>query len=342
MVNLKGVIVLLSVFTALPVAAQLPAIDGEVYIAAQEWVDSPGPRSVKASVHYPNGSINSVRPTTGVMVILHNWGGEWCDWAANPRTMADTFDVVSICVDYLQSGDAAFGPNAYEFGLLQAGDALRALRHVYVSLPEMGFPFHKGRIYTVGASGGGHVALMANKLAPRTFAGVVAIAPLVKLNSDIALGLPGGSPLNARWGALPDEHAEIRFVGNPAHLKAMKKLGTKAHVLLVHGVTDSVAPFSEVQELHGLMALQRMRVYPFWVHEGVLDGLTFSDTGHALGHRTLIAISTGANVLRAVRPGKTDFDKRDAKVRYPVTGGTWVVNHSGPAVIGFTHNRRRR
>ena len=321
---------------------QLPIVDGEFYVAAQEWAESPGPRSVRATIHFPQGLITNISGSTGLMLILHNWGGQGCEGAANPRTMADSFDVVAICVDYLQSGSEGMGPRAYDFGLLQAVDALRVLRHVFVSLNVARIKFHRGRIYAVGASGGGLVALMANKLAPRTFAGVLAMAPLVKLSEDIALGLPGNSPLNARWGALPPEHAEIRFVGNPGHLKAMRKLKTQAQVVLVHGVNDRIAPFEETQELHGLMELARLPVTPFWVTAQQLDGLVFSDDAHTLGHRTLISIAAGSTILRAVRKGKTDFERRDTSVRYTVTGGSWTVNHRGAASVSFTRKRSSR
>ena len=315
--------------------AQLPDSDGEFYVSAQEWADRPGPRSIRATVHYPNGFRTSIARSTGLMLILHNWGGSECDWAANPKTMAASFDVVAICVDYLQSGADAFGPEPYEFGLLQAGDALRALRHVFVSLVGSRTKFNRGRIYAVGASGGGLVALMANKLAPRTFAGIVAIAPLVKLNSDIALGLPGNSPLNARWGALPAEHSEIRDVGNPKHLRQMRKLKTEAQIVLVHGVNDDVAPFSETQELFGSLWVAGIQAFPYWITPADLDGEVFIDSAHALGHRTLIAHSTGGEVLHRIRRSKTDFEKRDRAVRYGVTGGTWTVNHRGAVSIGF-------
>lgn len=327
---------LLLLFAALPAAAQVPATDGVFYVSGQPWADDGyAPRSVKVHIYYPGGSRANVLPSTGLMVIAHNWGGSWCDGASNPSTMANAFNVVAICVDYLQSGDAAFGPHAYEYGLLQAGDVNRALWHVYYSLPYHGRPFHTGRIYGIGASGGGHVMLMANKLAPRTYAGIVVIAALVKLSSDIALGLPGGSPLNARWGGLPPEHEQIRNTYYGPHLDKMITLGTEAHVVFVHGVNDYIAPFAEVQDAWWEGASRGMRFWQYWVHNGTLDGDTFFDTYHAIGNRTQIALLVGASTFQAVRVGMTDFDRYDTAVRYTVTGGTWVVSHQGPMTISF-------
>ena len=64
-------------------------------------------------------------------------------------------------------------------------------------------PFASGRIYATGGSGGGNVSLMANKLAPRTFACTIDLCGMKKLSDDIAYNLPGGSGLDARWSRDP-------------------------------------------------------------------------------------------------------------------------------------------
>ena len=180
----------------------LPEMDGSMDVPAQPWPLRPGPRTVRASVHYPGGNLASVDAHTGLMLTLHNWGGTDCVGTADPRTLARELNVIAICVNYLQSGprDSIEGPEPYDFGYLQALDALRALYAVQQSLESAHRPYDARRTYATGGSGGGNVALMANKLAPRTFAAIIDLCGMKKLTDDIAFNLPGGSDLNAQIG----------------------------------------------------------------------------------------------------------------------------------------------
>ena len=206
----------------------LPAADAAVEIPAQEWPRRPGPRQVRVLVHYPGGKLANVTAATGIMLSLHNWGGVDCAGTADPQTLADKLNVVALCVNYLQSGkqDSIEGPEPYDFGYLQGLDALRAVWWMQASLQAQRLAFAEGRIFSTGGSGGGNVALMANKLAPRTFACVVDLCGMKKLSADIAFHLPGGSDLDARWSRdpaspsylSPDEQ-DLRFVGQSGHLQ---------------------------------------------------------------------------------------------------------------------------
>ena len=64
----------------------------------------PGPRSIKVYLHYPGGSLDKVNPSTGILLDAHNWGGTHDRGAAKPDTLVDRYNVVVVCVDYLQSG----------------------------------------------------------------------------------------------------------------------------------------------------------------------------------------------------------------------------------------------
>lgn len=105
----------------------LPATDGPVEVPAQEWPLRPGARSVRVLVHFPGGKLANVGKETGILLTLHNWGGVDCVGTANPRELADKLNVIALCVNYLQSGpkDSIEGPEPYDFGYLQALDALR-------------------------------------------------------------------------------------------------------------------------------------------------------------------------------------------------------------------------
>ncbi len=236
----------------------LPSKDGAVEIPAQEWSLRPGPRKIRILIHFPDGTKESIQQDTGLMLTLHNWGGTDCVGTASPVVLARKLNVVAICVNYLQSGkeDSILGPEPYDFGYLQGLDALRALWFVRSSLQEQKIGFNDRRIYSTGGSGGGNVTLMANKLAPRTFASVIDMCGMKKLSDDIAFNLPGGSDLNARWSQdssnpfyLSLDAQELRFVGNPDHLREMKRLGTESQIVVIHGVDDKTCPFSDAQEM---------------------------------------------------------------------------------------------
>ena len=138
---------------------------------------------------------------------------------------------------------------------------------------------------------------MANKLAPRTFACVIDLCGMKKLSDDIAFNLPGGSDLDARYSRdpksrtyLPLDHQELRFVGHPEHLAEMKRLGTEAKVVSVHGIEDTTCPFADAEEMVGWMRRAKLDVEPHFIAKKDLDGKVFTSAGHALGNRTQIVL----------------------------------------------------
>ena len=338
------------VFCARPALAvpALPEADGVVHIAVQEWPLKPGPRSVRVLIHYPQGALKHVGPKTGIMLSLHNWGGTGSVGTADPVQLATRYNVVAICLDYLQSGPEPLkAPEPYDYGYLQALDALRALQFVYAGLEQKKLPFATGRIYATGGSGGGNVSLMVNKLAPRTFACIVDLCGMAKLNDDIAFGLPGGSELNAGYRREADHPyhlspaaQELRFVGNPAHLKTMRQLGNCAKVIVVHGVDDDVCPVADARELVANFQSAELDVVPNFITKDEIDGQAFVSTGHSLGNRTKIVFQVADRFLlpdvpqAAVRKGVCDFECREAPVEYRVTGGKFVISYAAGAPVG--------
>lgn len=328
---------------------ELLAANGAVLIPAQEWPQRPGPRTVKVLVHYPGGKLENVTADTGIMLSLHNWGGEDCVGTADPQTLADKFNVVAICVNYLQSGkkDSIDGPEPYDCGYLQALDALRAVWFVRNGLTTKKLPFAAGRIYATGGSGGGNVSLMAGKLAPRTFACIVDLCGMKKLSSDIAFHLPGGSDLDARWSRertsksylSPDEQ-DIRFAAHPKHLGLMKQLGNSCRTVVVHGMDDTTCPFADAQELVANYQTAGLTVEPHFIAKKDLDGEVFSSSGHALGNRTKIVLQVAGKYLTPgsadllVRKGNSDFDLRDELVRYRTPQGEFVISYAAGFPVG--------
>src|SRR5262245_50369422 len=199
--NLPIVLCLAASVAVEPAWPEFPERDGTVWLPAQEWPLRPGQREIKVLVHYPRGNLKNIGPRTGIMLSLHNWRGTDCVGTANPVELANRLNVVAMCVNYLQSGpqEPTDKPEPYDHGYLQALDALRAMYWVYHGLEQAGTPFAKGRLFVTGGSGGGNVTLMAQKLAPRTFACAVDLWGMAKLNDDIAFNLPGGSILDAQY-----------------------------------------------------------------------------------------------------------------------------------------------
>ena len=334
----------------------LPAQNASVEIPAQEWPLRPGPRRVRVLVHYPGGKLANVGDRTGLMLTLHNWGGTDCVGTASPTVLAEKLNVVALCVNYLQSGpkDSIEGPEPYDFGYLQALDALRALWWLDHGLKASKTKFAQGRIFATGGSGGGNVALMCNKLAPRTFACVIDLCGMKKLSDDIAFNLPGGSDLDARYSRDPTspnflslDHQELRFIGNPDHLAIMTK--PVARIVTVHGVDDATCPFPDAVEMVQWMRRAELDVKPHFITKDRLDGKAFTSTGHSLGNRTEIVLQLGAKYLSPSDPDRCehaerrliDFEFRNMlnhpfpeMTKYRTSNGAFEIDYSAGYPVG--------
>ncbi len=314
---LSFVVVALTVSTAF--ANEWPALpeqNSAVEIPAQEWPLRPGPRRVRVLVHFPGGKLANVGERTGLMLTLHNWGGTDCVGTASPTVLAEKLNVVALCVNYLQSGpkDSIEGPEPYDFGYLQALDALRALWWLDHGLKTREIKFAAGRVFATGGSGGGNVALMCHKFAPLTFACVIDLCGMKKLSDDIAFNLPGGSDLNARYSRDPAspnflslDHHELRFLGNPDHLAVIKQFGSPTRIVTVHGVDDTTCPYSDAVEMVHWMRRAKLNVEPHFITKDRLDGKVFTSTGHALGNRTEIVLQLGAKWLSPSDPDRCEL-----------------------------------
>jgi len=326
----------------------LPMANAAVEIPAQSWPQKPGPRRVRILIHYPGGKLLNVTKKTGLMLTLHNWGGTNCAGTASPTALAERLNVVAICVNYLQSGRKASveDPEPYDCGYLQSLDALRALWYVGHELKQRGLPYDDGRVFATGGSGGGNVTLMANKLAPRTFACVIDMCGMKKLSHDIAFNLPGGTSLNARWSRDPKsknhlsaDEQEIRFVGHPQHLAAMKRQKTTCKIVVVHGSEDTTCPFADAREMVANMKQATLDVESHFLTKADLDGKVFTSTGHSLGNRTEIVFRVAGKYLAVDSPvairrrGPTDFDRK-GEIRYRTTHGQFVISYKHGYPIG--------
>lgn len=327
----------------------LPDTSGSLLLDAQEWPLKPGPRQIRIWINYPERSrLSSVNAQTGIILSLHNWGGTNSAGTANPNTLAQRYNLITVCVDYLQSGAQAsiHDPEPYDYGYLQALDALRALHFVFSGLKARGIPFDSSRLFSTGGSGGGNVSLMANKFAPRTFAGIIDLCGMPKLSDTVAYNLPGSGGLTARYTRDPSspnylsaDAQEIRFAGHPEHLRLMRLWKNTAKVIVVHGVDDKLF-VNEVHELVENMQTAGQDVEAHFITKEKVDGKVFTTTGHALGDRTLIVQQVAEKYLLPSSPealhraGETDFERRDESVRYPTSGGIWTISYSQGYPVG--------
>ncbi len=354
----------------------LPDQNAVVEIPAQEWPLRPGPRRVRVLVHYPGGKLANVGERTGLMLTLHNWGGTDCVGTASPTVLAEKLNVVALCVNYLQSGpkDSIEGPEPYDFGYLQALDALRALWWLDHGLKGRGVKFANGRVFATGGSGGGNVTLMCNKLAPRTFACVVDLCGMKKLSDDIAFNLPGGSDLNARFSRDPVspsflslDHQELRFIGNPDHLPSgerggvsppvpssndqatnnrgadaapLAKILSRCKIVTVHGADDTTCPYADAIEMVGWMRRAKLDVEPHFISKERVDGKIFTTTGHALGNRTEIVLQVPSRSLALdAKPSPImrlgpSDFDRAETIRYRTTNGAFEIDYSNGFPVG--------
>lgn len=326
----------------------LPLQDGDVSIDAQEWPLQPGPRQIKIRVHYPYRKLANVDSRSGLMLSLHNWGGVDCVGTADPVFLADRYNVVAICVNYLQSGKVSIdGPEPYDCGYLQALDALRALYYVRSALQAQGVKFCPARTYATGGSGGGNVSLMANKLAPRTFACIVDLCGMVRLSDDIAFHLPGGSDLDARYSRDPAhpyylsiDDQEVRDTSCPEHLATMRDQGNTCRVIVVHGSDDTTCPTEDARHLVNLLRGAGLSVEPHFVTPSDLDGKVFTSSGHALGDRTQIVDRVAGKYLDPASPdvllreGASDFERGDDDLRYRTSHGEFVISYRQGYPVG--------
>jgi dienelactone hydrolase len=256
----------------------------------------------------------------------------------------------------LQSGpkDSIEGPEPYDFGYLQALDALRALWWLDHGLKTNKAKFAEGRIFATGGSGGGNVTLMCNKLAPLTFACVIDLCGMKKLSDDIAFNLPGGSDLNARYSRDPNspnflslDHQELRFLGNPDHLAILDLKLSRTRIVTVHGVDDTTCPYPDAVEMVHWMRRAGLDVEPHFISKDQLDGKAFTSTGHALGNRTEIVLQLGAKHLSPSDPDRRehiknrliDFERHNyancpTTIRYPTSDGAFEIDYSASYPVG--------
>lgn len=316
-------------------------LQGVQKFSGQEYRFRPGPREVEYYVRAPRQGINA---KTGLMLLSHNWGGTWKLTAPWCDILSDRFNLICLSVNYLQSGETDHKEVPYDHGLIQAMDCLRALHEVQRNLDAAKIPFNRRRIYAAGASGGGNVSLMVNKLAPSTFGCVIDLCGMPGLTDDIAFGIGN---LNAGYSKDPSSPKyltpamqEIRDPGNPVHLQIQKKANPDNQVVIVHGLDDTSCNPADKIMIAANMVRAGFRPATHFLTKADVDGVVVTDTGHPIGNRPEVIAKFGGAYIDEkgdfvkLISGKSDFDA-GSEVVYPVTNGRYVISFKGAPSIRF-------
>jgi len=319
----------------------MPEVKKLIQVPGQEYRFRPGKREFTVYVRYPAKGVNA---NTGLMLLSHNWGGTWKYTAPWCDLLSDRFNLICLSVDYLQSGEAKHDKVPYDHGLLQAMDCLRALYVVQQELDSKKIKFNRRRIYAAGASGGGNVSLMVNKLAPSSFGCIIDLCGMPGLTGEIAYGI---GKLNAGYSKDPASPKylslamqEIRDPGNPAHLAIQKKLNPGNKVVIVHGLDDKSCNPADKMLIASAMVRAKFRPDTHFLTANDVDGVIVRNTAHSLGNRPEIISKFGFNYLSEngkfamLIQGKSDFDARH-EVVYPVTGGKYIISFKGLPTVRF-------
>ena len=320
--------------------AILPENNASVDIPAQKSQYFPKKRTIKVYIYYPGETINNVNNLTGLFLTLHNWGGTEAKGAPSPFVLSSRYNTICIAVDYLQSGASTDKP--YDFGYMQGLDVLRALYFVSNALKQKGISFAKHRIYCSGGSGGGNVSLMANKLAPRTFACVVDLSGMASLTDDIAFNLPGGSCLKAGYSKNPEhpyylnkDMKQIRDIGNSTHLSLMKKLENSAKIVVIHGVKDSFCLVSDKKRVVKNMQKAGLDIDAIFIESRDIDDELIKDAGHGIGDRTKLLIKFADKYLSKINENKkNDFECKDENIKYKTSNGYYIISYKRGYPVG--------
>lgn len=341
---------LLASTAALAAAPANRVLQQDQEFAAQEWPLQPGLRSVKMWVHEPAAGIGA---NTGLMLVLHNWGGtytapeyvRWCE------TFANRYDVITISVNYLQSGQGSWSAQRpYDHGYLQAMDCIRALHVVHTQLKGRGIAFNERRIFSMGGSGGGNVTQMVMKLAPHTFACGVDICGMPGLTDDIAFGTGNGTTLNAGYArdrvaatGLSIDMQQVRDFGHLEHCRLLHAANPNLKIVIVHGMDDTVCPvLPKITQFHNMRAAG-IQVDGRFLNEIDVDGHAVMNTGHSVGNRDQIVIKYADPYLKPdgklakATAGPSDFT-RGGTFEYRTASGKFVIDYTGAPTIRFVAN----
>jgi acetyl esterase/lipase len=194
------------------------------------------------NLHFPD-EINDV---TGLMVILHGWGGTYHQYDVYCEDWRNYYNVVTLQVNYRNSGD---GSPIYDCGKYQAIDVLRAMQYV-----RENYKINDERIIGWGGSGGGQVILQVAKMAPNTFSLVIECAGITKPTTaqDVAQNYKNDPIGGWQAKALGDKNVytpDEWQIRSPQYHAAFYK----AKTYIFHGNADEVVDVQHAIDMYQIL-----------------------------------------------------------------------------------------
>ena len=267
---------------------------------------------------------------TGLMVVLHGWGGDYTQYDTSCGPWADMYNVITLQVNYRDSGDAS---PIYDFGKYQAVDVLRAMDYVLST-----YPVNTRRIIGWGASGGGDVILQVAKMAPRTFACIVELAGITRPtdSTDTDQGYttdPDGGWETVALGAGKSYTVPEYQLRNPQHDPEL----FNAPITILHGDADDVV---SVQHAHDLTSalLQAGKDVSLHIVAGGSHGFGGA-TDPTENNRYKATNKYASEAITTLETdGYTDFERRTV-VALPTDQGTYLVDYDldGEISLRYTY-----
>jgi predicted esterase len=277
-------------------------------VAADEFSQAfEGP--IPINLHFPDAP----NADTGLMVMLHGWGGDYHQYDAYCADWRDRFNCIMLQVNYRGSSNAS---KPYDFGKYQPIDALRAVHWVLAN-----YPVNRQRIIGWGGSGGGNVILQCGKMAPHTFALIVEHAGITHPTNAADMKAGWDRPERAGgWqgtalGGTKEYPEPERLIRDPVYHAAL----FNAKVYIFHPDLDTTVGIQ-----HGIRMAYALRAAGKDVVFEIIEGGNHMFTGaldpHERDRKLATEFYCTDDILNRRTDGLTDFDRK-APVVLPVNDG---------------------
>lgn len=229
----------------------------------------------------------------------------------------------------------------------QSFSVLPALDHIQVlyALLEK-YPIDKKRIFVIGTSYGGNIALFMNKIAPNTIRLLIdnsgfssseeSLSTIYGFAQADVAGIECPIRNVPHFSSNPDHlaffsphHAALRFLADPFHYSPSE---TVVHTY--HSSYDVVAPIREKRRLHEVLGNFRTCMLHVVEREDQLDGSAFKNLEHGMNAsmRALFEKSYAVYMDSLPHPpDHTDFDL-ETKLVLPCAGREYHVSYSKQGV----------
>ena len=212
------------------------------------------------------------------------------------------------------------GTEYQSFGLLPAIDHLQVLNYMINN-----YSVSRKRIYVIGTSYGGYVALLMGKLAPGTFRLIVDNSGFVRPNGDVYGDSHSRGSIITQYGNLTVSRYEpIMWSKNPLSpryfslkhalirtlLITEHQIPTTTHYFCCHWVGDIVAPFAEKAcFIESMKKITYVEFLP--VTEANIDGSLFKELIHGLKSSLRLLFDRAYATYLAVGGADDEIDTTD-------------------------------